>query len=315
MYCKANFWRPTGLGNRLFSWARARVFAEQTGYTLLAPNWFHLRGASIIRGGINYKNAVYKILLFDNFRDDNQSISGIKKAWIKHKYKSIEVVTLNEAFTLAKEGYAGIISFSGRKGHDFKELIQYKNDIRTYLYQIAKNKWKKESDVIGFPFIGLNIRMGNDFKKTSSGGDFLTNKYDYLQTPLGWYLDTLRSIRSKIRSDFPAIIVSDGKASDLQTLLQEPNVSISNSKSAISDLLLLTKSSLLIGSGRSSFSAWASFLGEMPTFTIPGSNLQSFCVSDNLKKHFVGEYDDHTLSSEIMNKITNQFGGSQIDDV
>jgi len=48
-----------------------------------------------------------------------------------------------------------------------------------------------------------------------------------------------------------------------------PNVSRANYKNAVADLIAMIRLRLLVCSG-SSFSAWAAFLGEMPTIWFPG---------------------------------------------
>lgn len=306
-YCDVLFWRPTGLGNRLFCWARAKVFSKLTGNKMLAPQWFHIRGASITRGGINYNNAIRKILLFDNFKSLKEEIRGIKKFLVKKKYKAFKVKTIREALSITTyKPNSKIITFVGHTQHDFEDLVPYRELINKELKKIAKTKWVKKAEEFNFPFIGVNVRMGKDFKSVDSINEFKTNTSEFLRTPLYWYIDSLRKIREIIGKELPAVIISDGKKTDLQKILEEPNVILPNSKSAVSDILILSKAQILIGSGRSSFSAWASFLGQMPTVTIPGSNLQSFNVSSDLSIHYVGEFDPINPSLDFIKAITIQ---------
>lgn len=289
--CEASFWRPTGLGNRLFSWSRAKVFSKKTGSKMLAPNWAHLRGASIIRGGINYNNAIRKILLFDNFRTSFNEINGFNKFFFKKRTITVSIKTLPESLNVLRDtNYSTTISFVGNTQHIFDDLWEHRDLIKQELYNITKQKWVKYTESFNNPFIGINIRTGKDFKSASSE-DFRNNTRDFLRTPLDWYIESLRKVRELLGEELPAIVISDGNRNQLMKLLNEPLVTLPNSKSAISDLMILSKAQILIGAGRSSFSAWASFLGKMPTVTIPGSNLQSFLVSSDLSTHYVGEFD------------------------
>jgi hypothetical protein len=67
----------------------------------------------------------------------------------------------------------------------------------------------------------------------------------------------------------PIEIFSDGTDEELASILQLPKVVRANYKNAVADLVAMTRLRLLICSG-SSFSAWAAFLGNMPTIWFPG---------------------------------------------
>jgi hypothetical protein len=264
---------------------------------MFSPQWAHLRGASITRGGINYKNALRKILLFDNFNAAPDEVKGLKKIFLRKSCKILTVSTLDEAYNVSRDCNKNLlISFAGHTAHTFDDLWIHRDAIYSSLKLITKKKWYSESHILSQPFIGINVRMGNDFKKASGMKDFLDNRIDYLRTPLDWYVKSLRKTREITGSDYTAIVISDGTEKDLQLLLNEPNVIFSKSESAIGDLLTLTNASVLIGAGRSSFSAWASFLAKIPTITIPGSDLQGFHVSKDCEEHFVGELDPENPS-------------------
>ena len=73
--------------------------------------------------------------------------------------------------------------------------------------------------------------------------------------------------------------------------------------SAISDLLALSRSKFLIGTGSSTFSAWAAYLGQMPAMTRLGNPFSWFNLK-NREGRFIGEWDanrpnaDHRLTLE-----------------
>jgi hypothetical protein len=78
-------------------------------------------------------------------------------------------------------------------------------------------------------------------------------------------MDTLKQIRQVAGWDVPATIFSDGYTTELQTILELSQVSLSAETSALSDLLTMSRSRLLVGSCHSSFSSWVSYLGQCPT--------------------------------------------------
>jgi hypothetical protein len=310
LFCEAEFWRPTGLGNRLFSWARAGVFSSETGAVMLSPRWAHLRGASILRGGIDYSNALRKILLFDNFKPAPGELTGWRRYRIKRALVKKTVMNLPQAMDALSNlpsTEKRLVSFAGHTEHIFDDLWEYQQEINTKLRLATRPKWFPKTSVHDHPFIGINIRMGKDFKTASNGTEFLHNKKDFLRTPLGWFVESLRFVRKEAGYDVPAVVVTDGSREDLAVLLEEPSVLLPVSKSAVGDLLVLSGSAILIGSGRSSFSAWASFLGQMPTVTIPGSSLQSFHVTPDPEIHYVGELDPEHPEMLFINSIKRRF--------
>lgn len=268
---------------------------------MLASEWAHLRAGSITRGGIHYGNALRKILLVDNFRNGPNEISGISKWLIQKNSTNKSVTTLPEARRIEPVNNL-LISFEGSSAHEFDDLWESRETILEGLQTIAKQKWLPNAASYNKSFIAINVRLGNDFKKIPGKSDF-TGTGGYLQTPLDWYVEALREVRKKTGSIIPAIIISDGTAEALKPLLDEPETSLGSSPSAIGDLLILAKGKLLLGAGRSSFSAWASFLGKMPTITIPGSSLQSFHVSKDLNTHYVGEWDARSNDIQLETAI------------
>lgn len=132
-------------------------------------------------------------------------------------------------------------------------------------------------------YIGLHVRRG-DFavattQQLSTGGA--------LRTPTSWFRDTLRMIRRRIGTDVPARVLTDGRASDVAELLAEPNVTLVRTGAPLGDLLALAHARVLLASG-SSFSAWACYLGGMPTATHPGQSVAWFGVPG---EDFLGAFD------------------------
>ena len=97
---------------------------------------------------------------------------------------------------------------------------------------------------------------------------------------------------SKVRneSNIPVYIFSDASDQDLRDVLQLENCSRAYFGSSIADMLALSRSKLLISSA-STFSMWASFLGQNTTIWFPGQMRQELIKDDAI---FEGEvdYDD-----------------------
>ena len=72
----------------------------------------------------------------------------------------------------------------------------------------------------------------------------------------------------------PIVVFTDGRPEEVRELTELKGVRYHDRKPAITDLLMLSNADLLLASGRSTFSMWASFLGEMPTIYAPGKMQQ-----------------------------------------
>ena len=129
--------------------------------------------------------------------------------------------------------------------------------------------WRERAWALPGPFIAMHVRRG-DFRRATTAEDVA--KSDNVTTPIGWFVDTLRCVRAVLGETRLAIVTSDGSDAELAGLLSQENVIRADTGSAISDMLLLSRADVLLASG-SSFSAWASFLGQMPTLTYPGQSL------------------------------------------
>jgi hypothetical protein len=117
------------------------------------------------------------------------------------------------------------------------------------------------------PFVAVHVRRG-DFTAAASDRELREGRHNY-QIATTWYVGALRAVRSAIGEDTPAIVFSDGDAAELKDLLAEPRTRMHAAVSAATDLLAMASASALVGSG-SSFSQWASFLGQMPSVWYPG---------------------------------------------
>jgi hypothetical protein len=110
------------------------------------------------------------------------------------------------------------------------------------------------------------------------------------RTPLQWFVDALALVRRAAGWTVPALLVSDGSAVDLAPILRLDRVELVRPGCALGDLWTLARSRVLLGSGGSSFSAWAAFLGGMPTVTMAGQSLEWFGLRGDGDR-YLGELD------------------------
>ena len=97
--------------------------------------------------------------------------------------------------------------------------------------------------------IGVHIRRG-DFK--------LGNQ----TTPLDYFVTVITFLRRKIGKELPVTVFTDADESEIEEVLKLPSVKLAEEKADILDLLLLSRSSILVLSRDSTFSYWAAFLSD-----------------------------------------------------
>src|SRR5580765_854838 len=125
MYVKAQYCRNAGLGNKLFPWARGIVLAKKYDYKLVDTIWFSPRGAAITRGGIDYKKALNKIWLFNNFKKRKQDAFFLKGFFLDKK-KTVFCDDLPGAINIIESGEKKDIIFKWNTCHQFTDLADHR---------------------------------------------------------------------------------------------------------------------------------------------------------------------------------------------
>lgn len=213
----------TGLGNMLFSWARAVVFAREHGCKILAPDWVKInRIGPWIRGE---RDKRYYFGAFTN----SGYVSGLKKFWLL-AFKRTQVKTVR-----------GL-------GNYFADIAGERDYIKQELVKIVNSHIL--ADVANMPkkFIGVHVRRG-DFAST---GQSLQADY---------YLRGIEKARTVIGATVPVCVFSDAAPWELEFLKSVKNLVIMPKAPAIQDILSLSKAEIIVGTNHSSFSEWAVFLG------------------------------------------------------
>jgi len=268
LYTAVNFSRGMGLGNRLWPWSRCKIFSRDHNAKMLAPSWFHFRTAPFRMGGIDYGKSLRKILLYKNFVSVHE-IKGFCKYKIKLSATKLTEKELNDNDKKTK-----LIVFEGYDNF-FGGLLGNKKFIFNELLTITNKRDKQSYEKYPQYDLALNIRTGNDFPHKS---------------PISWYVSILNELR-KLRPNLICKIISDGKEKDLKPLTEIEGVELLHSRSAILDLLILTKAKLIIGSGGSSFTAWGSFLSGAQTWIEKGKPMSYFNLYNQTEGPVLYELD------------------------
>ena len=293
LYYKARFGRGllgrgSGLGNRLFPWSRYRIFAEFNTGASIAPIWMRPAVGQLWRGGISYRDYLRQLVLFGLFRKRDDEL-GV----IVGNLSAIGAVRVAEpmdpATAISTAAYPGRdvkVVFEGYERY-FRPLNGWDEFLLRELRATAKSAYRNMADEWGEIPVGICVRCGNDFKAPE--GDCARLKPGE-RTPVPWFTQSLALIRRVVGRPVRAFVVSDGTRHQLRELLEMEDVVFVRPGCAISDLLALARARVLLVSGSSSFCAWASFLGQMPSISHAGQPLADWGIEPRCGQ-YMGEFD------------------------
>ncbi|HUR09950.1 MAG TPA: alpha-1,2-fucosyltransferase [Flavitalea sp.] len=266
-----------GLGNQLFPLLSAYTFGylnnlpvKVTGYHQfkIGP---YLRGEKIKRNYSNYFRFQKSIL--------GEAIDRIQlqtKGWQKQEEPLLEVV---------EKGFVNQLYYFSAIPH-WRELFlrvrQHRDIIIRLFYDLLSSDIKKRLEQQEVPCIGVHIRMG-DFRKLKPGEDF--GKVGVVRTAETYFIEIIERIRALHGSVLPVTVFTDGHLHEFDHLFQLPGVKMAGPNPDIIDLLLLSRSRVIVASVGSTFSYWAGFFSEAPLIRHP-QHLHSFIRPDDVNSHW-----------------------------
>ena len=150
------------------------------------------------------------------------------------------------------------------------------------------------------PCIGVHIRMG-DFRKLKEHEDF--SKVGAVRTPEKYFIEVINSIRKIHGTNLPVSVFTDGFRKEFEELFTLNNICLVEGNSDIVDLLLLSRSKIIVTSAGSTFSYWAGFLSEACLIMHP-AHVNTFIRPANVSdKLYQGAFDPS--NSLLVNSIMN----------
>jgi hypothetical protein len=239
-----------GLANMLIPWADCYLWCKDNFLQMVSPNWYKFRVGPLIRNERDKRN-YHRLFL------PSDQITGIQKYWLLLNSRKISSQIGREVKNI--EGIPGnkIVVFSNM--NEFPHLIGRHKEVYSELYRITKPKFRP-NEFLESDFVGIHIRLG-DYPNIPK---YEENNHVYYRLPITWYIECLEKIREVIGIQIKACVFSDGSEEEISPLLRLPNVIRSPFIESISDILAISRSSILITS-RSSFSLFGAYLGQVPS--------------------------------------------------
>ena len=234
-----------GLGNLLFSYARALLIEKKYGLKMIEPTW------ESMKIGIYFRNEKEK-RKYSQLLINNNSISGFKKLFVRLAYP---VITEDE-FNNDKEANGKILEVFGNRDY-FLPLLNERDFIRQKLISNINPIYIDKLKGFDGECIGVHIRMGDfvEFDKQR------LKPFVNMRLPLVWYILVINHIRQLYGRNIHVNVFTDAHENQIREILNLKNCSLVHFGTPISDMLALSRCKLMIGSA-STFSMWANYLGQ-----------------------------------------------------
>jgi Glycosyl transferase family 11 len=286
-----------GLGNQLFPLMKASVFAHLNELPLLVANYRQIRIGTYLRGEKS-KRQYHSCFNFQKniLEDLNTHLRIIfSKALVIHEppLEKFSVLASNSNYRF--EIVPNWVNY-------FEHLKDHRQLVKTLLHNHLRKEILQELERLPSPIIGVHIRMG-DFRKLAQDEDF--SKVGAVRTPEEYFVNTIQSIRSIHGTKLPVSIFTDGFRHEFKNLLNLGNITFVEGNRDIVDMLLLSKSKIIVTSAGSTFSYWSGFLSEAPIIMHPDHIHQPLRAAHDTFAGYEGVFDDQN------DKLTNSIKAIQ----
>jgi Glycosyl transferase family 11 len=253
-----------GLGNQLFPLMKAHVFAHLNNFPIIIIGYHQFKIGPYLRGEKSKRN-------YNGYFNFQKNVIGeLADKWKLKKNKNLQVLSEHSLEKIGNEkSNESKIYLYNEIPHwkdYFGDLKNYRELVINLFYTLISENIKKKISVQQAPCIGVHIRMG-DFRKLKGGEDF--SKVGLVRTSENYFVDVINNIRQVHATKLPVSIFSDGKKKELRSILEMENVSLIEDNPDIVDLVLLSKSKIIVSSAASTFSYWAGFLSAAPIILHP----------------------------------------------
>lgn len=285
-----------GLGNQLFPLMKASVFSYLNKLPLLVIDYHQFKMGPYLRREKTKRN--YN--LFFSFQ------KNIWSAWLdKVKVSLMRFPVVTEAPVKQIENVSSTTYLFDKIPHwsnFFDQLRDHRMLVIDLFWKMLRKNVTEQIELLRAPVIGVHIRMG-DFRKLVASEDF--NKVGSVRTPEQYFFDIICRIRKIHGSDLDASVFTDGYKKEFQTLFSLPNISLVEGNSDMVDLLLLSKSKVIIVSAGSTFGYWAGFLSDSPIILHPGHIHQPIRGNSSTYEGPMNEQDELLVRSIKSIKMTH----------
>lgn len=244
-----------GLGNQLFPIMRAYTFAHLNQLAVLVYNYHQVKVGPWLRREKSKRN-------YRGFFAFEKNITG-------ELFDRIRISRIDETTIICEPSLKRITGNQHNKNFIFSEIPDYRHYfdglqenrelVLSLFWELVSPRIKRRLKKLRSPCISVHIRMG-DFKVAAEGVAFGT--VGHTRSPEEYFIEMILAIRKMHGACLPVSVFTDGRKEELKKLFQLENIYMVEGNNDLTDLLLLSKSKIIITSAGSTFSYWAAFLSE-----------------------------------------------------
>ncbi len=270
----------------LFVWARGVVFARLNHIPWYTSSWWGIRPGAFLR------REQRKRLYWNYFTET----TFLKKLELRMRFRFGKVSTEPRVQKFHGNGNRpGLFVFESviRDNDLFGELRTHTGVILGELNQIITPKIKKLVREYPAPVIGIHIRRG-DFKIANP---ITSNEF---------FIMGINSIREATGSMLPVTVFTDADKNEIEDILALPETYMAAPAPDIVDILLLSKSKIMLLSQSSSFSYWGAFLSNAVVVR-PAGDWQTRIKNDDAQSGYTEikwDYTDENSTKEFIKQIS-----------
>lgn len=273
-----------GLGNQLLPLMRAYTFGYLNKLPVTVIDYHFIKIGPWLRREKTKRN-------YKGFFTYQQNVFTAKiKKWkirdeIKNAFVEPEIKALHDPHSSSF-----LFSEIPHYTHRFAGLMENRQLVIKLFYDLISTSIKNEVALMEGPCIGIHVRMG-DYRKLKTGEEF--GKLGTVRTPEGYFINIINSIRRLHGSELPVSVFSDGTKKELKQLFELSNVHLVECNNDLIDLLLLSKSKIIVTSAGSTFSYWAGFISDAPIIMHPTVLHHKIRVVNEAGKLYEGVLHEH----------------------
>jgi hypothetical protein len=244
----------SGLGNQLFPIVTAILYAEKHNLKIYFTNYHQLKIGPYLRKEKTKRN--YK------------KYFSFEKSLFTDIYFRLKLLILTYFYNVIKEPSLNIVQNDNtiylfnnipHWSDYFSKLKPYRLEAIDVLNRIVRASILTNVAKMTPPTVGIHVRMG-DFKLFNPTISFA--EQGSTRTPLAYFRNIIKVLQNTNNEIGSISVFSDGRISELQELLCIDNTKLIEGNKDIEDLLLLSKSKIIVVSVNSTFSYWAAFISN-----------------------------------------------------
>jgi hypothetical protein len=253
----------------LLAWSRAFVFSRLNGLPMVTTSWGRIQWGAWLRW--ERKKRAY----WGYFRED-----GWWQRW-KTAIQAKRLTVVTEPEVKKWPDTAGTLFVFDQVSPQtdlFGPFRAHREMVKEGLFALLTPQMRKALDTYAPPVIAVHIRRG-DFK------------YGNPITPTAFFIEAIGLAREAAGKEWPVTIFTDAAPDEISDVLALPGVRLTGDKPDILDILLMSKSKVIILSQSSTFSYWGAFLSDAVIIKPAGDWQDDLRPADINKRLFEGKVD------------------------